>query len=63
MLTIATAIKELYAAYKEAMARREVYLRTRKELDALNTRELNDIGIHPGDIHFIASRAAREAVI
>jgi uncharacterized protein YjiS (DUF1127 family) len=33
---------------------------TRTQLNALSTRELNDLGISRGDIPFIANRAARE---
>lgn len=30
--------------------------KTRNELNALSNRELNDLGISRGDIHFIATR-------
>lgn len=63
MIAIATFFKVLRASYKEAMARHEVYMRTRKELDSLNHRELMDIGIHAGDIARIARQAADEAIV
>jgi uncharacterized protein YjiS (DUF1127 family) len=35
------------------------YRATRKELNRLTARELNDLGINRGDIEFVARRTAR----
>ena len=44
--------------YAAARARREAYLRTLRELHALDQRELDDLGIGRGEI----ARVARESV-
>lgn len=45
--------------FKLAAKRARVYRQTLQELSALSNRELDDIGVAPGDIHRIATEAAR----
>ena len=46
------------AAIRTAIARRRLYLRTRRELSALTVRELTDLGINPTMISEVAHVAA-----
>lgn len=47
-----------FADLKEAMAKRAIYRETVKELSALSTRELSDLGIARCEIQSIAREAA-----
>lgn len=51
----ATAI---VASFRKAREQRKVYNRTFEELSSLTPRELDDLGIGPGEIPFIAREAA-----
>jgi uncharacterized protein YjiS (DUF1127 family) len=46
------------ADLRQAWGRYKLYRATLKELRALSPRDLEDIGILPGDIHAIARQAA-----
>ncbi|MDZ4136098.1 MAG: DUF1127 domain-containing protein [Paracoccaceae bacterium] len=48
----------LVKTVKEAVRRRRVYTQTVRELNALSSRELNDLGIHRSMITRIALEAA-----
>ena len=48
----------LLKTVKEAVRRRRVYTQTVRELNALSSRELNDLGIHRSMITRIALEAA-----
>ncbi|WP_424941821.1 DUF1127 domain-containing protein [Aliiroseovarius crassostreae] len=50
-----------FADLKDAMAKRAIYRETVKELNALSTRELDDLGIARGEIQHIAYKAAYRA--
>lgn len=43
---------------KLALARRRAFNQTFNELNKLSMRELNDIGLAPGDIYYVAREAA-----
>lgn len=43
---------------RDAIARRRLYIRTFRELNTLNDRELADLGIHRAMISVIAAEAA-----
>ncbi len=45
-------------AFKTAQAKRALYRETVRELNALSTRELNDLGIARGEIRYLARTAA-----
>ena len=49
---------EAVASFRAALARSRVYARTYNELNALSTRDLNDIGISRGMISRLAYEAA-----
>ncbi len=51
-------IAEVFAAVSAAWARSRVYARTYNELNALTTRELNDLGISRSMISRLAHEAA-----
>lgn len=46
------------ARFVEALARRKVYRQTLNELRSLNSRELNDLGLHRSMITRVAHEAA-----
>ena len=48
-------------SFRKARAQRKVYRETLAELNSLNDRELDDIGIHATEIPFIAREAAAMA--
>lgn len=51
----------LLASIKDAFARHTVYMTTLRELQSLNQRELDDLGIHRAMIKEIAREAANRA--
>lgn len=51
-------LSDLNAARSERRARYLAYRSTLKQLNALSSRDLTDIGIHPADIERIAEEAA-----
>ncbi|MEF3046241.1 DUF1127 domain-containing protein [Pseudotabrizicola sp. L79] len=57
-LGLADRIAALFKGMTEAMERRRVYNRTLRELRALSTRELADLGIHRSMITRVAMEAA-----
>lgn len=57
-LTLGDRITALVASVKEATRKRALYRQTLRELNALSTRELNDLGIHKSMITRIALEAA-----
>lgn len=48
-----------FASLRLALARRALYRETRRELEALDDRELNDIGLTRYDIDRIARQTAQ----
>ncbi|MEO1453165.1 MAG: DUF1127 domain-containing protein [Pseudomonadota bacterium] len=52
----------LVGRVQDALAYRAAYAQTLRELGALSTRELDDLGISPAKMDDIAASAAREAV-
>ncbi len=58
-LSLADRAAALVAAIREAVQRRRVYRQTLRELGALSTRELNDLGISRSMITRIALEAAQ----
>ena len=56
--TLVTRVQAAVVALKQAARRRAVYKRTVRELNALNPREMTDLGIHPAMIHDVAREAA-----
>ena len=56
--TLADRISSITKAVSSAIARRRVYARTLRELNALSTRELNDLGISASMIREVAREAA-----
>ncbi|MFC7703275.1 DUF1127 domain-containing protein [Plastorhodobacter daqingensis] len=50
----------LVAAVRDAIERRRVYRQTLRELNALSTRELNDLGINRSMVTRIALEAAMQ---
>lgn len=55
---IADRIAAIFAGLGEARQRRKVYRQTVRELGALSSRELNDLGIHRSMITRVALEAA-----
>ncbi|MEC8628973.1 MAG: DUF1127 domain-containing protein [Pseudomonadota bacterium] len=55
---IAAPFYAAYASLKVALARRAVYKRTVAELNMLNDRELNDLGLHRSMIKGLAREEA-----
>jgi uncharacterized protein YjiS (DUF1127 family) len=51
-------VSTLVKSFGEARAKRRVYRQTRDELQALNARDLADLGISRAEIPFIAREAA-----
>lgn len=51
-------VASIRKAFAEARAQRRVYNRTLTELQSLNARELNDLGISASEIPYIAREAA-----
>lgn len=51
-------LSALVADVRESMRRRRLYRDTLRELNALSTRELNDLGIHRSMITRVALEAA-----
>lgn len=51
-------VSAILQAFAEAREQRKVYYTTLKELQALNNRELADLGISASEIPFIAREAA-----
>ena len=51
-------IANLFAGIADAIARRKVYRQTLRELNALSTRELDDLGIHRSMVTRVAFEAA-----
>lgn len=61
--TKATSVRpSLMARLRNAHQRRKAYFKLHNELCSLSKRELNDIGIAPGQIHEIARQHALETV-
>ncbi|MDF2140214.1 DUF1127 domain-containing protein [Paenirhodobacter sp. CAU 1674] len=56
--SVETGLSGLFAGLSEALARRRVYRQTLRELQALSTRELSDLGIHRSMITRVAQEAA-----
>lgn len=50
---------QMIASFRETLERRRVYRQTVRELSALSTRELNDLGIHRSMITRIALEASQ----
>ncbi len=57
-LGLGDRIVSALVSIKEAARRRAVYRQTLRELNALSTRDLNDLGIHKSMIGRIAREAA-----
>ncbi len=55
---IFSRVTAMVSALAEARAKSRMYHSTRRELLGLNQRELDDLGIAPGDINAIARQAA-----
>jgi len=55
---IADRFAAIVKSVKDAAQRRRVYNQTARELNALNERELSDLGIHRSMITTIATEAA-----
>lgn len=53
-----TIIMDFFHRIKDSHKRRRDMKRTREELMSLTDRELNDMGIHRGQINFIAKAGA-----
>lgn len=53
-------IASLWDEYRAQAARRKVYRDTLRELSALGSRELNDLGLNPSMLKRIAYQAAYE---
>ncbi len=51
-------LADVIASWRKAQAKRRIYRRTVRELSALSTRELNDLGISRSMITRIAAEAA-----
>ncbi|WP_392338116.1 DUF1127 domain-containing protein [Loktanella salsilacus] len=51
-------IESFRSKLSDHFQRRQVYAQTKRELTSLTVRELNDIGIRPGDIERISREAA-----
>lgn len=51
-------VNAIKASFRKAREQRKVYNQTYDELMSLTSRELNDLGIGPGEIPFIAREAA-----
>ena len=51
-------ITDLIASWRRALEKRRIYRQTVRELSALSTRELNDLGINRSMISRIAMEAA-----
>lgn len=51
-------LSDLAAALAERRARRQAYLSTLRELNAMSSRDLLDVGVHPADIQAVARQAA-----
>ena len=49
---------DLIASWRDALERRRIYRQTVRELSALSTRELDDLGIHRAMITRIAMESA-----
>ncbi len=49
---------DFFSTIADAVTRRVLYVRTRNELSALNSRELADIGLNRGDIARVSRDAA-----
>lgn len=54
----ADLLAKVVATVKEALQRRAVYARTLRELQSLNERELNDLGMSRASVRSIAFEAA-----
>lgn len=51
-------LSDLKASLAQRRAQHRTYLSTVRDLSALSSHELTDIGIHPADIHDIARQGA-----
>lgn len=51
-------LSDLNASLAQRRAERRAYRSTVRELSAMSSRDLTDIGVHPADIHDIARQAA-----
>lgn len=51
-------VNAIVASFRKAREQRRVYNRTFNELSSMTPRELDDLGIAPGQIPFIAREAA-----
>lgn len=56
--SVADLLAKVVANVKEALERRAVYARTLRELQSLNDRELNDLGMSRAALRSIAFEAA-----
>lgn len=54
----ANPVVAFFANLKDAMVKRRVYRQTVKELSALSDRDLCDLGISRGEIHYVAHAGA-----
>lgn len=55
---LADLLAKVVATVKDALHRRTVYTRTLRELQSLNDRELNDLGMSRASLRHIAHEAA-----
>jgi uncharacterized protein YjiS (DUF1127 family) len=56
--SITALLVSLREQYRDAVAKRKVYLTTLRELESLTKRDLSDLGIAPGSVKDIAYEAA-----
>ncbi len=60
-LGFSTGIRNFFAAWSDAHAMRNAYLRTVAELEQLSDRDLADIGLVRAEIPAVAARQALDA--
>ncbi|HVG48880.1 MAG TPA: DUF1127 domain-containing protein [Rubellimicrobium sp.] len=56
--SIRQRLSDLAAGLAQRRAQRQAFRSTLRELSAMSSRDLLDIGIHPADVHAVARLAA-----